>query len=61
MNKNITEIRVKYADTESFGFVYYGRYMEWLESARTELLRSNNISFKELEQKGLFAPAQLQN
>ena len=53
---NKTEHRVKYADTDHFGVAYYGRYLEWFEVGRTEILRENGVTYAELEKKGLFAP-----
>ena len=42
-------IRVKYADTDQMGYVYYGRYLEYLEVARTEAMRALGVSYNELE------------
>jgi acyl-CoA thioester hydrolase len=56
MNINKTEIRVRYADTDHFGVVYYARYLNWLEAGRTEILRDNGISYSEYEKKGIYAP-----
>lgn len=54
MNK--TETRVRYADTDEAGVVYYGAYARWLEIGREELLRENGISYKEYADKGIHAP-----
>ncbi len=54
MNK--TEHRVRYADTDHFGVVYYARYLDWFEAGRTEILREKGITYSELEKKDLFAP-----
>lgn len=51
-----TEHRIRYADTDHFGVVYYARYLEWFEIGRTEILRKNGITYAELEKKGYFAP-----
>jgi len=56
MNKNITEIRVRYADTDHFGVVYYANYLNWLETGRTEILRDNGIDYAQLEKGDMFAP-----
>ena len=37
-------------------YVYYGRYAEYLEVARTELIRSLGLSYREIEEKGFFMP-----
>ncbi len=48
--------RVQYADTDRMNFVYYGRYAEYLEAARVELIRYLGISYKEIEDRGIFMP-----
>jgi len=45
------EIRVRYADTDQMGIVYYANYFVWLEIARTELLRSQGIDYRSIEKE----------
>ena len=54
--KHITEIRVRYGETDRMGFCYYGNYAQFLEVARVELLRSKGVSYKELEDAGILLP-----
>ncbi|MGC8796431.1 MAG: acyl-CoA thioesterase [Thermodesulfovibrio sp.] len=49
-------VRVKYADTDNFGIVYYGNYAIFFEKARTEYLRKRGFTYKELENKGYHLP-----
>jgi acyl-CoA thioester hydrolase len=49
-------VRVRFADTDPMGVVYHARYLEWFEAARTELIRTKGISYKEIEEKGLSLP-----
>ena len=51
-----TKLRVRYADTDKMGFVYYGIYAQYYEVGRVELLRSLGISYKELELTGYALP-----
>ena len=51
-----TKLRVRYADTDKMGFVYYGIYAQYYEVGRVELLRSLGISYKELELIGYALP-----
>ena len=51
-----TKLRVRYAETDQMGFVYYGVYAEYYEVGRVELLRSLGISYRELEEKGFALP-----
>lgn len=54
--KHTTELRVRYGETDQMGFCYYGNYAQFLEVARVELLRSNGVSYKSLEEKGVLLP-----
>ena len=54
--KHISEIRVRYGETDRMGFCYYGNYAQFLEVARVELLRSQGVSYKELEDAGILLP-----
>jgi len=60
MNKDAiihrNECRVLYGDTDSGGVVYYGNYLRFFESGRTEILRANGTSYRELEEKGYILP-----
>lgn len=49
-------VRVKYADTDKFGIVYYGNYAIFFEKARTEYLRQRGFTYKELENNGYHLP-----
>lgn len=49
-------LRVRYSETDSMKYVYYGNYAEYLEVARVELFRSLGISYKEIEGQGIWLP-----
>ncbi len=51
-----SQIRVRYAETDQMGYVYYGNYATYYEVARTEMLRSTGISYRELEEMGVMLP-----
>jgi acyl-CoA thioester hydrolase len=42
-------IRVRYADTDQMGVVYYANYFVWFEVGRTELLRSAGFVYRDIE------------
>ncbi|MFT7030319.1 MAG: acyl-CoA thioester hydrolase [Marinoscillum sp.] len=50
------QIRVRYAETDQMGYVYYGNYATYYEVARVEALRSLGFSYKALEQMGVGMP-----
>ena len=56
MYKGETKIRVRYGETDQMGYVYYGKYAEYYEVGRTELLRQLDFSYRELEEKGVMLP-----
>ncbi len=56
MNFNKVSFRVRYSETDQMGVVYHGRYAEYLEVGRVEWLRSLGISYKKLEDDGIFLP-----
>ncbi len=51
-----TQIRVRYAETDQMGYVYYGNYAQYFEVARVELLRNLGMSYKGLEDSGIMMP-----
>ena len=54
--ENTTQYRVCYADTDQMGVVYYANYFMLFERARTELLRQNGLSYKQIEEQGFMLP-----
>jgi len=48
------EIRVRYCETDSMGFLHHANYIIYFEMGRTELLRSAGVSYREFEEDGLF-------
>lgn len=52
----IHTVRVRFADTDAMGMVYHGRYFEWFEAARTEMMRVHGMSYQEMTRRGVAAP-----
>lgn len=46
-----THVRVRYAETDQMGIVYYANYLVWFELGRVEVLRTVGYSYNELEIK----------
>jgi acyl-CoA thioester hydrolase len=46
-----TEVRVRYAETDQMGIVYYANYLVWFEIGRVELLRSLGLAYSQLEKE----------
>jgi acyl-CoA thioester hydrolase len=56
MRSSTTTLRVRYAETDQMGVVYYANYFVWFEVARTDLLRSLGWSYREMEDAGIVLP-----
>lgn len=48
------DIRVRYVECDPMGLVHHSAYTVWLEMARTELLRQGGVTYRDLEQRGVF-------
>ncbi|MDP1744803.1 MAG: thioesterase family protein [Bacteroidota bacterium] len=51
-----TSLRVRYAETDRMGYVYYGNYAQYFEVGRVEALRQLGTSYKEMEDNGIMLP-----
>jgi acyl-CoA thioester hydrolase len=54
--ESVTTVRVRYAETDRMGVVYYANYLVWFEVARADLLRSLGWTYREMEETGVFLP-----
>jgi len=51
-----TTVRVRYAETDKMGYVYYGNYTQYYEVGRVEAMRALGTSYKEMEENGVMLP-----
>ena len=49
-------VRVRYAETDKMGVVYYANYLVWFEVGRTDWLRETGWSYRDMEVDGLALP-----
>ena len=49
MSSHLTRIRVRYAETDQMGVVYYANYLVWMEVARVELCKSLGFRYRDME------------
>src|SRR4029450_6877541 len=54
--RSISRVRVRYAETDTMGVVYYANYLIWFEVGRTDLLRRTGWSYREMELEGFSLP-----
>ena len=51
--ESVTELRVRYSETDQMGRYDNARVLEWFECGRTDLLRKTGIPYREMEERGL--------
>lgn len=56
MITHISQVRVRYADTDQMKFAYYGKFFEYFEQGRSDLLRSIGLPYPRIEEMGLILP-----
>ena len=56
MPSSTSTVRVRYAETDKMGVVYYANYFVWFEVARADLLRSLGWTYREMEHAGVALP-----
>ncbi len=56
MRSSISSLRVRYAETDKMGVVYYANYLVWFEVGRADLLRSLGWTYREMEHAGVSLP-----
>jgi acyl-CoA thioester hydrolase len=54
--QSISRVRVRYAETDKMGVVYYAHYFVWFEVGRTDLLRQSGWNYREMETEGFGLP-----
>ncbi|MGH7242600.1 MAG: acyl-CoA thioesterase [Phycisphaerales bacterium] len=47
-------VLVRYCECDPMGVAHHGSYIPWLEIGRTDLLRPTGVSYKTLEERGVF-------
>ena len=56
MKNSVTNLRVRYSETDQMGIVYYGNYAQYLEQGRTDWLRSLGFTYKYMEEHQVMLP-----
>jgi acyl-CoA thioester hydrolase len=51
-----TQIRVRYAETDQMGVVYYGNYAQYFEVARADSIRDLGYTYRDMEASGVIMP-----
>ena len=60
--QHVHQLRVRYAETDQMGFVYYGIYAQYYEVARVEAMRDIDIHYATIERDhGIWMPVMNMN
>jgi acyl-CoA thioester hydrolase len=53
---SVSVLRVRYAETDKMGVVYYANYFVWFEVGRGDLLRALGWTYRDMEETGVSLP-----
>jgi len=53
---HITEVRVRYGETDKMGVAHHASYLLWFELGRTGLLRDAGHRYRDMEARGYLLP-----
>ena len=53
---HVTQIRVRYGETDKMGVVYHANYFQYFEVGRTDLIREYGKTYATLEAEGVLLP-----
>ncbi|MEI8279474.1 MAG: thioesterase family protein [Bacteroidota bacterium] len=56
MYTSITQVRVRYGETDQMGYLYYGYYALYYEVGRAEAIRQLGFTYRQLEEMGIMMP-----
>ncbi len=51
--EHVSELRVRYAETDQMGVVYHANYLVWCEIGRTDFIRALGRSYADMERGGV--------
>jgi len=54
--KSRSQVRVRYAETDKMGFVYYSNFFVYFEVARADFLRELKLPYRSMEEQDIFMP-----
>lgn len=54
--ESISNIEVRYAETDQMGIAHHSNYPIWFEVARTDFIKASGISYTEIEKQGIITP-----
>lgn len=52
----VHELRSRYSETDKMGYVYHGKFLEYFEVARVEMIREYGMEYSAMEHTGIMLP-----
>ena len=52
----VVQLRVRYPEVDRMGIAHHASHFVWFEIGRTELMRGKGITYRDLEDDGVFLP-----
>ncbi len=52
----VSELRVRYVETDQMGIVHHSVYFHWMEVGRTDYLRQKGLPYSKMEESGIRMP-----
>jgi len=56
MPASVTDVRVRYAETDQMGRAHHMSFVAWFELGRTEMMRRSGLSYAAMERRGIYLP-----
>jgi len=56
MDEVVSELRVRYVETDQMGIVHHSVYLHWMEVGRTDYLRKKGLPYSKMEESGIRMP-----
>ncbi|MFB3850861.1 MAG: acyl-CoA thioesterase [Acidobacteriota bacterium] len=56
MDEVVSELRVRYVETDQMGIVHHSVYFHWMEVGRTDYLRKKGFPYSKMEESGIKMP-----
>ena len=53
---SVSTVRVRFAETDKFGYAYHGAYFAWFEVGRTDWLRERGMTYVDLMARDIHLP-----
>ncbi len=52
----VVQVRVRYPEVDRMGVAHHASHFVWFEIGRTELMRAKGVTYRRLEDDGIFLP-----